>query len=106
MRGGLLRNRLTIQQETRADDGAGGSTTSWADIGSVWARVAGVGGREFYEAKRLNPEISHQVELRYRSDIQGGMRLLWDSRVLRVESAIDPDGERRRLLCNCKELLQ
>lgn len=103
---GKLRHRVSLQEEQRVDDGSGGSTTSFVETGLLWANVTGIGGREFYEAKRLNPEISHQVEIRYRPGIVGGMRFMHGDAAFRIVSPVDPDGRGRSLLIMCTELVQ
>jgi len=106
MRGGALRRRAILQRIDLAEDSANGDTTAPTDIATVWAGITTSGGREFYEAKRLNPELTHQVELRYRTGIVAGMRLVVGDAVLRVIAPIDPDGRRRKLLVMCQELVE
>lgn len=101
-----LRHRVRLQQQSIADDLAGADDVSFTDVATLWASVTTVGGREFWEAKRLVPELTHQVELRYRAGIVGGMRFRFGATVLHIESSIDPEQRRIRLLCMCKELVQ
>jgi SPP1 family predicted phage head-tail adaptor len=106
MQAGKLRHRVTLQTEALTQNTATGDTLTATDVATLWAGVTSSGGREFYEAKRSNPELTHQVEIRYRSDIVAGMRFLFGSRVLRILAPIDPDGRRIRLLIMCEELVQ
>lgn len=106
MRAGDLRHRVRLQRQQLADDLAGGDDVSFDDIATLWANVSTAGGREFWNAKKLTPEITHQVEIRYRSGIIGGMRFVYGDRVLRINAAPDPDERRVRLLCMCTELVQ
>ena len=43
---GRLNRRVTIQSETRVDNGQGGYTTSWADVKTVSAEIIGLSGDE------------------------------------------------------------
>jgi SPP1 family predicted phage head-tail adaptor len=106
MRAGQLRHRVQLQRQHLADDLAGGDDVSFDTVATLWANVTTAGGREFWEAKKLVPELTHQVELRYRSDVAPGMRFVFRSAVLRIHAAPDPDERRVRLLCMCTELVQ
>lgn len=103
---GQLRHRVRLQRQANADDLAGADDVSFVDVATLYADVTTSGGREFWEAKRMKPELTHQVELRYRADIVGGMRFVFGNSVLSIESAADPEQRRVRTLCMCKELVQ
>lgn len=106
MRAGQLRHRIRLQRQQLGDDLAGGDDMSFVEVDVVDARVETAGGREFWEAKRLTPELTHEVEIRYRSDVKAGMRFIYEDAVLRIHAARDPEGRRIRLLCFCTELVQ
>jgi SPP1 family predicted phage head-tail adaptor len=106
MRAGQLRHRVTLQSQQLADDLAGGDDVSFRNVATLWANVSTSGGREFFEAKKLVPELTHQVEIRYRADVTPGMRFVLRNSVLRIHAAPDPDERRTRLLCMCTELVQ
>jgi len=103
---GALRHRVRLQRQQLADDLAGGDDASFVDVATLWAKVTTTGGREFWEAKKLNPELTHQVEVRYTADVAPGMRFRLGDRVLRIVAAQDPEERRVRLLCLCTELVQ
>lgn len=105
MRAGQLRHRVRLQRQEIADDLAGGDDVSFVDVATMWANVSTTGGREFYGAKKLNGELTHQVEIRHRAEVRAGMRFVYGAAVLRIESAIDPEERRLRLLCMCTELV-
>ena len=106
MRAGQLRHRIRLQQQRLEDDLAGADVVSFDDVATLWANVTTTGGREFWEAKRITPELSHQVEVRYRADVAAGKRFAYGRSVLRIQSAIDPEQRGVRLLCMCQELVQ
>lgn len=103
---GDLVHRVRLQREALSQDSTFGDSTGFLDVATLWANVTTTGGREFYEAKRLTPELTHQVEIRYRTDVGPGMRFLYGAAVLRILAAPDPDGRRIRRLCMCQELVQ
>lgn len=107
MRAGDLHHRVRLQRQTLTDDLVGSDDAAYVDVATLWANVTTSGAREFWEAKRLNAALTHQVECRYRADIAPDMRFRFGDRVLRVVGApMDPDGRRIRLLCMCTELVQ
>jgi phage head-tail adaptor, putative, SPP1 family len=106
MRAGKLRHRVRLQREQTEDDLAGADNVSFIEVDTVWADVRTSGGREFWEAKKLTPELTHEVEIRYRDDVVAGMRFLYGTQVLRIQAPVDPDGRRISLLVMCQELVQ
>lgn len=101
---GALRHRLELIGVTRVDDGAGGFTRSDGVEGTVWAAIRPASMREIDAAGRLEMQISHVVEIRFRADLlpAQGMRVRWSDNAGRtregyVEAASDPD-ERGRFI--------
>lgn len=100
---GWLRHRVVIEAPVAAADGAGGGTLSWAAVATVWALIEPVAGTERIVAGSHAGVVTHVVTIRHRSDIAGGMRVLFRGRAHRVLAAYDPD-ERRRYLALKTEL--
>jgi len=69
MNSGKLRHRLTIQTKTQAGDGYGEGSATLATVATVWGSIEPVRGTEFTNAQQVNAEMSHQIVLRYRSDL-------------------------------------
>ncbi len=87
----LLRHRLTLQQEVKTPDGAGGYTRSWQDVGDLWAEITAVSGKSIYGRERLyggqlQSEISHKIVIRYRSTVSTSMRLVFDGRIFNIRA--------------------
>lgn len=106
MRSGSLRVRAQLQRRVPVDDGAGGSTISYATVTGVWLGVSTQLGRELVEAKKLNARVSHFVTTRYRSDITPDMRLVFGSTVLDIKFIGDPTHQRQSLNLLCEEVVQ
>jgi SPP1 family predicted phage head-tail adaptor len=94
---GWLRHRVVIEAPAAAADGAGGGTLSWTAVATAWALIEPVSGAERIVAGSHTGVVTHVVTLRHRSDVAGGMRILFRGRVHRVLAAYDPD-ERQRYL--------
>lgn len=102
---GSLRDRVTIQQETRVEDGGGGASTVWIDIQTVYANVAPVSSNTRIVALAQALMMTHKVTIRYRNDIDlqaNRYRLLWRGQVLRIVSVTTPDPPRTywEIICN------
>ena len=103
---GSLRERVTIQSETRTADAAGGAVVTWSALPHapmVWARVEPLLGREALQAMQLKAPVSYRVTMRWRDDITAAMRLVWGARVLNIRSIINPDERRRYIELMCEE---
>lgn len=105
MRAGKLRHRITIQSESETADGAGGYGLAWTDLATVWASVEPLSGRELRQADQVQDETTHQVTIRYRSDVVpiGKYRISFGTRRFNVTSVINPDERNVSLTLMCEE---
>lgn len=100
---GELRHRVTIQQKTRTADGGGGGSVDWSAVATVWAKIEPLSAFQRLKAEQLESCVTHQVSIRYRTDVKTGMRIAYDGRYLAIKTVID-DGERGRwLVLSCEE---
>lgn len=108
MRAGRLRVRITIESRALVQDALGQAVESWSTVATVPAdvRMAGGGERFVRGADQEQAAVDYVVRMRYRSDVTPLTRLVWGSRVLDIESAVDPDGHGRELVCRCVERLK
>jgi SPP1 family predicted phage head-tail adaptor len=104
---GRLNTRVTIQRPLRSP-GPGGTQidNGWEDIATVWANVRGLSGREYLMAQQAQSEVSHQVTIRYRSDVSPYHRLMVGGRELQIIAALDPDGRKTQLTLMCQEVVR
>ncbi len=79
-----LRHRLTLQQETRTTDQAGGYTRGWQNVADLWAEITPLSGKEKLFAGQLQSEITHKIIVRYRSGVTAGMRFIYESRAFNI----------------------
>lgn len=105
MRAGQLRDRVTLQEVTETRDSFGAVVEAWSDVATVWAEVADLSGREYFDAQQTNAELKTRIRIRYRSGVVPKMRAVFGSRVFDIESVIDPDSRRRELHLMCKEVV-
>ena len=94
---GDFRHRITFQEPIKTPDGYKGFTITWQDGVVVWAQVDPLSGREYFYAHQIKNEVSHRIRIRYRTDVTVEMRILYGTRIFKVESIIDLK-ERREFL--------
>jgi len=101
---GEMTRFITIQKPVDAPDGAGGETRTWATFIRVWASVEPNSGSETYFAQQLYPKESYTVQIRYKTGVVPGMRIVLGSHIMRIHSIIDLYQEHAFLKMNCEEL--
>jgi SPP1 family predicted phage head-tail adaptor len=98
-----LRQRLALQRPLTEDDGSGGTTRDWQTIAWLWAAVTPVSGGWARREDMVSGHLLLRVEMRHRPDVRPGMRFrAADGTLLLIEAVADPDGRRRRLVCQCR----
>ena len=100
---GQLSNRVTLERPVRSGDGAGGATVDWQEVATLWARIEPVEAGERNAADRLATRVTHRIPLRFRGDVEGGMRVVHRGRKLAVAAWRDPDETRRFLVLEAVE---
>lgn len=103
MPAGRLRERVTIQQESQANDSMGGGARGWADVATVWASVEPLRGMEQLQAMQLEISVSHKVIMRYRPGVTAKNRLLWGDIALNIREATNPDRKKMFLQLICDQ---
>ena len=100
---GDMRRKLTLERIVRTGDGGGGANEAWVSVAQIWAAIASLRGDEGLREQRVSGRVSHEISMRYRSDVEPEMRFSIDGRVFQILAVIDPDQRRRRLNCLCEE---
>lgn len=103
MRAGQLRHRVELQRRKEGTDDFGEPTDEWETYATVWAAVRPLQGRDRWAAQQVNAEVTHEVEIRHRSDVKAEHRIKHGDRVLRIEAPFDPDERGARLMMPCSE---
>lgn len=96
---GDLRHRVQIESPTRTSDGGGGSTTFWSVVAEVWAAIWPRSSDEALELDRVAGKATHDIWIRYRSDMKPEMRITFGTRVFDVRGVIDVEDRGRWLKC-------
>jgi SPP1 family predicted phage head-tail adaptor len=94
---------VTIESAAGTSDAAGGETVVWDTLATLWARVEPTAANERIVAGHLSGVVTHEVTLRWRDDIAGGMRVAFRGRTFRILAVHDPDETRRYLVARATE---
>ncbi|BCP52824.1 head-tail adaptor protein [Kaistia sp. 32K] len=100
---GQLSSRVVLERAVRTADGAGGATIAWEPVATLWAAIEPVVADESFAADRLSTRVTHRIRIRFRTDLEGGMRIAHRGRVLRIAAWRDPDETRRFLVLESAE---
>jgi SPP1 family predicted phage head-tail adaptor len=106
---GELRNLLTIQRPVRATGDYGAAeTTTWTDVGQVWAGVRPLRALEKIRSQQPAQETDFIVKCRFTTAITADCRLLWPqraggNRTLYISGIIDVNGRQVELEIMCSE---
>lgn len=101
---GKLRHKVTIQYKSKTKDTGGGNTATWVDLATTYAKVTPINTDNPYKANKEQSEITHIVNIRYRSDLMPYMRFLFKGRALYIKgNPINKDERNVELEINCIE---
>lgn len=103
LRIGDFRHRITFQREREVPDDSHGHTSLWDDVATVWAKVEPVSGNEFYYAMQLKNAITHKITVRYRNDITDLLRIIFEKRIMKIESLINIQEREKFIQLRCVE---
>ena len=102
---GTLRFRVILESPARIAEDGGAASYSWSSLGSMFARIKPIAGREIVAADGTSARVTHEVTLRHRDPIDATMRFIDGTRVLEIRAVLDMEGRRRWLRCLCEERL-
>lgn len=105
MKAGTLRHRITFQRKTESRNDFQESVAGYADAFTVWGSVIPNAGRKFYESLQASAEVSGEIRIRYRSDVEPTMRIRLGARTLKIASIANIGGRNAELLIYYKEVL-
>ncbi|NMF98390.2 phage head closure protein [Aromatoleum toluolicum] len=94
-----LNRKVTIQRQTAEQDAAGQPLTTWGNLiasgdGKVWANILHLSGSESIKANADASTVRASIRIRYRTDVDAGMRVMHGAVVYDIKAAL-PDEVRR-----------
>ena len=103
MRAGTLIHRLTIQRWTPDVDPKWGLSPAWTDIETIWGCVTPKSGTEKPDGDGVQASVTHEVSVRYRSDLTSKDRLVFQNRTFDIVSILNVDELNVQLLIDARE---
>lgn len=104
-RPGQLNRLIELQQLVIHPDQQGGGNAVWTTTATVWAGIEPLRGREFFEARQVQQEVTHRITIRYRADLSPAWRVRrvegTQARIWRIEhdANLYERGELLELMC-------
>jgi SPP1 family predicted phage head-tail adaptor len=83
---GQLDRLITLQQRSVSQDTAGQRVETWSSLAVVWARQRTQPGREPVAADAVRAEALVLWTIRYRSDVDASMRVLFEGRIYAIQA--------------------
>ena len=98
-----MREYITVQRKSTADDGYGGQVETWVDLyENVHAKVVSVRGREVEQHGRKTTIETYLVITRHGYATTTEDRIIWGGKTMNVTAIADREGVRRRLTHECE----
>jgi SPP1 family predicted phage head-tail adaptor len=96
---GKLNRRVLIQRKSRQKDAAGQTIDVWLDHARVWANFKTITGSAFSHQEFIAGDVevgpvTTSVRIRFRTDIETDMRLVYDGKIYDIKAVL-PDEDRR-----------
>tara|TARA_R100000773_G_C4221020_1_gene119849 strand:+ start:1661 stop:1987 length:327 start_codon:yes stop_codon:yes gene_type:complete len=100
---GRMRYPVTLQSPTVTRDAGGGLTESYTTLATLFADIRPVSGSEKYRQGKLQESVTHEIIVRYRSDIATNYRIVYESRNFNIRNIRNIDERDRFLKLICTE---
>lgn len=98
-----LPHRIVIQTETRTEFEGGAYTTSWTTASTEWANVQRINAQETYDEEKKQQMSKWNVVTRQDITLTNAQRILFEGKILVVESQQDPTNRDRMKIVTCRE---
>jgi SPP1 family predicted phage head-tail adaptor len=96
-----MTQRVEILRKVTAPGPTGAPVDAWQSLCRPWAEVKGVSGRAFLAASAEQADVTYEIKVRYRADIQARMRVTHNGLTLEIVAPL-PDERRQWLRLMCK----
>lgn len=102
MRAGELDQRVTLERFGEYKDASGAWTEGWETVGTFWAAVLPLTGREVIAADAVTAIGDVRIIMRYRPGITPADRLTHKGKQMNITAVIDRHSAGRTLELLCK----
>lgn len=99
---GRLNRLVQIQQRTSVQDAIGQPLDTWTSIAAVWADIRQPRGLEAIRADKPASEVQSSIRIRYRTDVNAGMRVVHGATVYQIDAVLSDVSGRQWVDLVCK----
>ncbi|WP_151724407.1 phage head closure protein [Acinetobacter ursingii] len=98
---GELRHRVVIQkyQQGGRDEDGFEIEDGLVEYAKVWAKVTPLSAKDLISAQADQSEVTARMKIRYRTDIDTEMQVVWKGRVFSIKSQALDDNEDSYTYC-------
>ena len=95
VRAGQLRHRVTIEkyQEGGRDDDGFELPSGWSEHSKLWAKITPLSSKDLISAQGEQSEVIARMMVRYNTEIDTTMRVIWKGRTYAIDSEGLDDNE-------------
>jgi SPP1 family predicted phage head-tail adaptor len=94
---GDLRESITLQHLIQTERAGGGYDTAWQTYATVSAKVHPVSSRDRVFLERVESSITHEIVIRYRTDMRTDDRAVWRDHPMKLDPPINIEARNRWL---------
>ena len=103
MQAGKLDQRVTLWKLSGGTDAWGSPLPAeLVALGTVWASVQPLNGREYIAAQAAQSEVTTRITMRYRPGVTPDLKLTHEGRQYEIESVIDTNSAGVELVLMCR----
>lgn len=103
MSAGRRDKKVTIQRRGSSKDTAGQIIETWTDQSTIYASIAPVAGREYFNASGERAEVTHKIGIVYGPTVVPRDRIKFGTRIFDIKSVINTRERNRDLQLMCTE---
>ena len=83
-----LRHKVVIQSKGKGgrDEDGYSLPNTWTTYKNLWAKVTPVAARDLVLTQSEQTEVTARLKIRYRTDINTTMRVLWKDKIYSIQS--------------------
>lgn len=92
---GNLDRRVTIEQQSSSQDGAGQPVLTWTTLATIWANVRYLNGVEPLKADATTAQAKASIRIRRRTDVTAAMRVVYGTSTFQILAVLQDEESRR-----------
>lgn len=100
---GEYRHPITIEQYIEDEDDFGNPIEEWETFRKAWAKFEDLSGREYWDAKQVQSEVTGKIKTRYFELPDKEIRIKHQGRIIEIEDVFDPEQTKEDLVFMIKD---